>query len=71
MILYTLELLKLKAEEPNEMFRNGAILTNRTVNLFGSLGVDMILEQKATKSLPSNLVDMAEIKLDIFGRVWL
>ena len=48
MILYTLELLKLKAEEPNiaEMFRNGAILTNRTVNPFGSLRVDMILEAK-------------------------
>ena len=59
MILYTLELLKLKAEEPKiaEMLRNGAILTNRTVNPFGNLGVDMILEQKTTKSLPSNLVE--------------
>ena len=47
MILYALDLLNFKSENPHiaEMLVNGVFTINRTGNSFGNVGVDMALEQ--------------------------
>ena len=74
MILYTLEFLNLKSENPHiaEMLRNGGFTINRTGNPFGDVDVDMVLEQTINAEAKNRLRGiMAYIDISTAVNRWI
>ena len=74
MILYALELLNLKSENPHiaEVLRNDGFTINRTGNPFGNVGVDMVLEQTINTEAKNELkVIMAYADISTAVNRWI